>query len=101
MNNKQLSMWIEIVQQCKSRAYSRINVASNVRSDAILAVDALVELVTPELAALLERLADYARRAAKAAKGSPDDVDEAYNDEEITHDLAARIREALGAKDGS
>ena len=69
--------------------------SSQVRSDAIVAADALVELVTPELAGLLERLADYARRAAKAAKGSPDDVDEAYNDEEITRTLAARIREAL------
>ena len=46
-------------------------------------------------AKLLERLADYACQAAKAAKGSPDDVDEAYNDEEITRALAACIREAL------
>ena len=55
----------------------------------------LAELVTPELPALLERLADYARQAAKAAKGYPDDVDCAYNDEEITRALADRIRGAL------
>lgn len=95
MNAKQMGTWKEIVRQCKSRLFGSINVASNVRGDAILAADALVELVTPELMELLERLADYARRAAKAAKGSPDDVDEAYNDEEITRALAARIKEAL------
>lgn len=55
----------------------------------------LAPLVTPGLADLLERLADYARQAAKAAKGYPDDVDCAYNDEEITRELATRIREAL------
>lgn len=55
----------------------------------------LAELVMPELAELLERLADYARQAAHAAKGYPDDVNCAYNDEEITRELTARIREAL------
>jgi len=65
------------------------------RQEAEQRAEALAALVNEETAALLERLADYARRAAKAAKGSPDDVDEAYNDEEITRELATRIREAL------
>ena len=55
----------------------------------------LAALVTPELAALLERLADYARQAAYAAKGCPDDVDGAYINEETAHTFAACIREAL------
>ena len=67
--------------QYESRFYSSINVASWVRSDAIIAAGALVELVTPELAALLERLG-----TAWTAKLS----DKAYA---LT--LAARIREAL------
>lgn len=54
----------------------------------------LAALVTPELMELLGRLADYARQAAKVAKGYAC----AYNDEEITRELAARIKEALEEK---
>ena len=53
----------------------------------------LAALVTPELAVLLEQMADYAREAAHAAKGSPDDVDAAYIAEETARELAAQIRE--------
>lgn len=54
MNAKQLSTWKEIVCLCKSWGFGSINVASQERSEAILVVDALVELAMPELAALLE-----------------------------------------------
>lgn len=63
--------------------------------------EALAAPVNEETAELLERLAGYARLAAHAAKGTPDDVDEAYNDEEIARALAASIREALEANNES
>ena len=64
MNTKQMDAWKDLVQQCETQCakpfYSSINVASKVRSDAIVAAGALVELVTPELPELLEQLARYA-----------------------------------------
>ena len=61
MNTKQRAAWEDLVQQCKAQCarpfYSSINVASHVRSDAIVAADNLVELVTPGLADLLVALA--------------------------------------------
>jgi len=99
MNTKQSETWKQLVQQCrtqcKKQLYSSINVASLVRSDAIVAAGTLVELVTLEVAALLEQMADYAREAAHVAKGSPDDVDAAYIAEETARELAAQIKGAL------
>jgi len=64
MNTKQRDTWWELVHQCEIQCakpyYSSINVASAVRSEAIVAAGTLVELVTPELAELLEHLATYA-----------------------------------------
>lgn len=96
MNIRQSEAWGQLVRQCETqiteRPYSSINVASQVRSDAIVAADELVELVTPKLAALLERLANDAEYVST--------VDEPYR-YMTTHDAvearasAARIREGL------
>ena len=89
--NAKLDMWTwkEIVQQCQSRSFGSINVASKVRSDAIIAADELVGLVTPELAALLERLGNDAEDKPYRYR--------AVLDTETARALAARIREALEA----
>ena len=58
--------------------------------------DAVYILATSELAELRERLADYARQAAHAAKGYPDDVDEAYRDEEAVRILVTRTKGGSG-----
>jgi len=80
MNTKQQDAWRDLVRQCKIQCtepfYSSINVASRIRSEAIVAAGELVELVTPELAEMLEVLANATEN------------DEIYA-------LAARIREAL------
>lgn len=92
MNTEQLSTWKEIVQQCQSRSFSSINVASQVRSDAIIAADELVGLVTLELADLLERL--Y-RCTLSSTFGDPYASRQCMRDRETAHVLAARIQEAL------
>ena len=83
MNTKQLWTWKKVVQQCRSHSYSSINVASKVRSDAIVAADKLVELVTPELVVLLECMAGLVRSTPSVRQ------------QRVAHALAARIREAL------
>jgi len=103
MNTKQRSTWWELVHQCEiqcaRRPYSSINVASRVRSDAIVAADALVELVTPELAALLEQLTDMAVQIAletEAHYGIDHPLAIRRNKRiENARALAVRIREAL------
>lgn len=92
MNTKQLSTWTEIVQQCKSGFYSSINVASKKRSDAIVAVDALVKLVTPELAELLKRLSNC---TLPNTFGAPYVQRRCVRDRKAARELAARIREVL------
>ena len=96
MNTKQMNVWKEIVQQCKGHLFGSINVASNVRGDAILAADVLVELVTPELAVLLGRLAEWSERARGYAVGHWTAQDDQIGvDAEEAGELAARIREVL------
>ena len=100
--NAKLDMWTwkEIVRQCQDRSFGSINIASKVRSDAIIAANELVELVTPELAGLLESLADMALQIVLETEAAYDighplairrskHVDDARA-------LVARIREALG-----
>lgn len=90
MNTKQRHAWEDLVQQCKAQCtrqpYSRISVASQTRSDAIVTAGALVVLVTPELPVLLEYLANSA------------DANRALGTAQATYTaraLAAKIREAL------
>lgn len=94
MNTKQRDTWQRLVQQCEAQCtqpyYSSINVASKIRSEAIVAAGVLVKLVTPELAELLEYLAEGIDCLAPAEAGvsTPTKTDNARA-------RAARIREAL------
>ena len=95
MNSKQRATWEGLVQQCRSQSYNSINVASKVRGDAIVAAAELVELVTPELAELLERLG---RCNLPYTFGDPYKQRQCVESRETACTLAARIRETLTAE---
>ncbi len=90
MNIKQQKAWRELVCQCETqcarRPYSSINVASQIRSDAIVAAGALTALVTEETASLLERL---------GKRYDWSETSQLRTDCKEAHALAAQIREAL------
>jgi len=102
MNTKQRNTWWELVHQCEIQCtrqpYNSINVASYTRSSAIVAAGDLVEIITPELAELLERLSIWITADAwtrhtdlkQVLAGLEADCTQARA-------LAARIHEALEA----